>query len=175
MTGSCKPSLENVCNTETIETEEIKYEKVCRDVINHICGDGLSHAGLMVKREAEAVPGASPAPAAEAEADAQFFNGQHGSDTAMAVPNPAISSVKSACQEVTTEYCFDSPRVEIVPVEVEHCHRVTKANCVEEETPVPKITCQPVEKLGSAEASSSTNSNDYEYEYDGGDQSNSSM
>jgi len=164
MTASCQPSLENVCKTETIQTEEIKYEKVCRNVVNIICGgNDMSNASQMSKREAEAVPEASPA--ANADASAQFFG--DGMNSAMAVPNSAISSVKIACHEVTTEYCFDSPRVEIVPVDVEHCHRVTKANCKEEQTPVPKIICQPVEQMNTAESNSSP-----DYEYDGGDQSN---
>jgi len=166
MTGSCKPSLENVCNTETLQTEEIKYEKVCRDVINTICGDHGSIMSQINKREADAVPEADAKAKAEAgadavaDADAQFFRNQRGTDTAVAVPNSA--TLKSSCQEITTEYCFDSPRVEMVPVEVEHCHRVTKANCVEEETPVPKITCHPADQQNAADNNSSSDYPDYE-------------
>merc|ERR1712025_708128 len=30
-TQLCTPSTENVCTTETVETEEIEYEKVCKE------------------------------------------------------------------------------------------------------------------------------------------------
>jgi len=163
MTSSCKPSIEEVCNTETIQTEEIKYEKVCRDVINTICeDDDMAYMNHFTKREAEAVSGAESSP----DADAQYFPGQP--DTAVAVPSSARSSVKTACQEVTTEYCFDSPRVEMIPVELEHCHPVKRANCEQEETTVPKITCHPVDRDISMGSSPSRGGQD-SYQGQGGD------
>merc|ERR1719516_292442 len=36
-TQLCTPSTENVCTTETVDTEEIEYEKVCTDVVSKIC------------------------------------------------------------------------------------------------------------------------------------------
>merc|ERR1712165_693370 len=37
VTQTCVPTAENVCNTETVETEEIEYEKVCKEVVDTIC------------------------------------------------------------------------------------------------------------------------------------------
>merc|ERR1712117_731473 len=52
---------ENVCNTETVETEEIEYEKVCKEVVDTICDQPAVvpaavgyHA--IAKRDAEADP-----------------------------------------------------------------------------------------------------------------------
>merc|ERR1712121_501978 len=60
-TSHCVPSTENVCTTKTVDTEEIEYEKVCKEVTDTICDAPLAHA--VYKREAEA------------EADPQFFAG----------------------------------------------------------------------------------------------------
>merc|ERR1712149_43936 len=61
-TQLCTPSTENVCTTETVETEEIEYEKVCKEVVDTICD-----APAVYKREAEAEA------EADAEADPQFL------------------------------------------------------------------------------------------------------
>merc|ERR1711973_807035 len=45
---------------------------------------------------------------------------------AHAVAHSVTATVKHACREVTTEHCVDNPKIKIVPVEVEHCHTVTK-------------------------------------------------
>merc|ERR1711970_773258 len=34
---TCVPAAENVCTTQTVETEEIEYEKVCKEVVDTIC------------------------------------------------------------------------------------------------------------------------------------------
>merc|ERR1712223_793278 len=61
---SCAPRAENVCTTEDVVSEEITYEKRCKEVINKHCAGVVGHAGgLIVKREAEA------------EADAQILAG----------------------------------------------------------------------------------------------------
>merc|ERR1712036_165868 len=61
---SCAPTTENVCKTEDVASEEITYEKRCKEVINKHCAGVVGHAGgLIVKREAEA------------EADAQILAG----------------------------------------------------------------------------------------------------
>merc|ERR1712025_91671 len=142
-TSHCTPSTENVCTTETVETEEIEYEKVCKEVTDTIC-DADYHA--IGKREAEA----------EAEADAQYFAGlpyaaaplaaAHVAPIAAhAVAHSVTTNVKHACREVTTEHCVDNPKIKIVPVEVEHCHVVTKVACTPVENNIPKTTCEPVE------------------------------
>ena len=53
MTQKCVPTTENVCTKETVETEEIEYEKVCQDVVSKIC-DAPAAVGYIGKREAEA-------------------------------------------------------------------------------------------------------------------------
>merc|ERR1711971_1456660 len=69
---SCAPTAENVCSTADVVSEEINYEKRCKEVVNKHCAHigGYAHAGLVghvVKREADA------------EADAQYlgYGGLH--------------------------------------------------------------------------------------------------
>merc|ERR1712242_492696 len=147
VTQTCTPTAENVCNTQTVETEEIEYEKVCKDVVDVLCDAPAAYAHV-VKREADA----------EAEADADAFYGYAGhlaaaplahaavaAPVAHAVAHSAVATVKHACREVTTQHCFDNPKVKIVPVEVEHCHTVTKVTCADVENSLPKTTCEAVE------------------------------
>merc|ERR1712025_1016631 len=123
-TQLCTPSTENVCTTETVETEEIDYEKVCKEVVDTIC-DAPAVA-------APVAPYALP--------------------TAHAVAHSVTATVKHACREVTTEHCVDNPKVKLVPVEVEHCHTVTKVSCSDVENKIPKTTCEPVETTHVAHA-----------------------
>merc|ERR1719516_62657 len=115
-TQLCTPSTENVCTTETVDTEEIEYEKVCTDVVSKICD-----------APAIAAPLAPVAP------------------VATAVGHSVTTSVTHACREVTTEHCVDNPKVKLVPVEVEHCHAVTKVSCSDVENKIPKTIWEPVE------------------------------
>lgn len=146
ITRSCTPTAENVCTTEVVETEEIEYEKICKDVVDTLCDAPAAH--VVYKREAEA----------EAEADAQFYAAPYAAPyaahavaapvvapVAHAVAHSAVATVKHACREVTTEHCVDSPKVKLVPVEVQHCHTVTKVACADIENPIPKTTCEAVE------------------------------
>merc|ERR1712121_611652 len=61
VTQTCVPTAENVCTKETVDTEEIEYEKVCKDVVDTLC-DGPAVAAAapvvstVVKREADADP-----------------------------------------------------------------------------------------------------------------------
>merc|ERR1719193_2445375 len=51
VTQACVPSAEEVCSTETVDTEEIEYTKVCKNVVDTLC----DHPGhYVVKRDAEA-------------------------------------------------------------------------------------------------------------------------
>jgi len=153
VTQTCTPTAENVCNTQTVETEEIEYEKVCKDVVDVLCDAPAAYAHV-VKREADA----------EADADADAFYGYaghiaaaplahaavaapvaHVAPVAHAVAHSAVATVKHACREVTTQHCVDNPKVKIVPVEVEHCHTVTKVTCAPVENAIPKTTCEAVE------------------------------
>jgi len=151
-TQTCVPSAEEKCSTETVDTEEIEYEKVCKDVVDTICDAPIAHP--LHKREA------GPEAEAEADADAAFlYSGVapyhaaapapiHGAvvaPVAHAVAHSAVATVKHACREVTTEHCVDNPKIKIVPVEVKHCHTVTKVTCSDHENLIPKTTCEPVE------------------------------
>merc|ERR1739845_339449 len=155
VTQVCTPSAENVCSKETVDTEEIEYEKVCKEVVDTICDAPVAHA--VYKREAEA----------EAEADPHFF-AHHAAPlvaaapvvapapvalpSAHAVAHSVTATVKHACREVTTEHCVDNPKVKLVPVEVEHCHTVTKVSCSDVENKIPVTTCEPVETTHVAHA-----------------------
>merc|ERR1712227_840744 len=115
-TQTCVPTAENVCTTQTVDTEEIEYEKVCKEVTDVICD-----------APAVAVAASVVAPAVHA------------------VAHSVKATVKHACREVVTEHCVDNPKIKLVPVEVEHCHTVTKVNCVPVENPIPTTKCEPVE------------------------------
>merc|ERR1711997_1304897 len=85
---SCAPRAETVCKTEDVVSEEITYEKRCAEVVNKHCAGVVGHAGLIVKREAEA------------EADPQFLaglpyaHGVHG--FAHVAPAPVAYAVPQA-------------------------------------------------------------------------------
>merc|ERR1711962_211492 len=111
-----------------------------------------------------ALAGAAPAADADAEADAQFL-GYAGPAVAVAhavapaplpvahaVAHSVTETVKHACREVTTEHCVDNPKIIEVPVEVEHCHTVTKATCADVENKLPKTTCEAVVTTATSHA-----------------------
>merc|ERR1712106_637455 len=147
-TQVCTPSAENVCTTETVETEEIEYEKVCKEIVDTICDQPAAYHHGIGKREADAE--------ADAKADPQYFAHPYAQAAiapiaavapivAHAVAHSVTATVKHACREVTTEHCVDNPKVILVPVEVEHCHTVTKVSCSDVENKIPKTTCEAVE------------------------------
>merc|ERR1712154_6282 len=137
-TQVCTPTAENVCTKETVDTQEIEYEKVCKEIVDTICDAPVApvvggyHA--IAKREAEA----------EADADAQYLAAYPYAAHAPVVAHSVKATVKHACREVTTEHCVDNPKVKAVPVEVEHCHTVTKVTCEDVENKLPKTTCEAV-------------------------------
>merc|ERR1712025_400758 len=96
VTQVCTPSAEEVCSEETVETEEIEYEKICKEVLDTICDAPIAHT--IYKREADA--------------DAQFL-APHA--LTHAVAHSVTATVKHACREVTTEHCVDNPKVKLVP------------------------------------------------------------
>ena len=130
VTQTCTPRAEDICDTVVVETEEIEYEPLCKDVVDILC---------------DAPPPPPPAPfrfkrEATAEADAQFLG-----PPASAVASSVKATVKHSCREVTTQHCVENPKIKLVPVEVEHCHTVTKVDCVPVENPIPTTKCEPVE------------------------------
>jgi len=161
ITQTCTPRAEEVCSTETVATEEIEYEKVCKEIVDTLCDAAapIGYAGYHhIKREAEAEAEAE----ADAEADPQYFAAPYGhagyaavapaaapiavapAPVAHAVAHSVTATVKHACREVTTEHCVDNPKVIEVPVEVEHCHTVTKVDCAPVENKLPMTTCEAV-------------------------------
>merc|ERR1711971_1403769 len=133
---SCAPTAENVCSTADVVSEEITYEKRCKEVVNKHCAHvgGYAHAGLIVKREADA------------EADAQVFGYgglHHGlGDAGYALPPPVTKTIETPCTEVATEHCVDVPIVKEVVTPVETCHVVTKVVCTPAVHSIPKVTCE---------------------------------
>merc|ERR1739844_843136 len=133
---SCAPTAENVCSTADVVSEEITYEKRCKEVVNKHCAHvgGYAHAGLIVKREADA------------EADAQVFGYgglHHGLGYAgYALPAPVTKTIETPCTEVATEHCVDVPIVKEVVTPVETCHVVTKVVCTPAVHSIPKVTCE---------------------------------
>merc|ERR1711892_1275661 len=147
---TCTPSAENVCTTQTVDTEEIEYEKLCKEVVDTICDAPHAYHGLH-KREAEADAEADPhyggyvAHAPVAHHVAAPIAHHVPLPVAHAVAHSVQATVKHACREVTTKHCVDNPKVKPVPVEVEHCHTVTKVTCADIENIIPRTTCEAVE------------------------------
>merc|ERR1712083_264483 len=141
---SCAPRAENICSTADVVSEEITYEKRCKEVVNKHCAHvgGYAHAGHVVKREAEA------------EADAQVFGYgglhhglgyagyAHPAPVAVALPAPVTKTIETPCTEVSTEHCVDVPIVKDIITPVETCHVVTKVTCTPAVHTIPKVTCE---------------------------------
>merc|ERR1711981_1253650 len=145
---SCAPTTENVCKTEDVASEEIPYEKRCKEVVNKHCAGVVGHAGLIVKREAEA------------EADPQFLHAGLGyahagiapyahaaplvapAPVAYAVPQAVTETIETPCTEVKTEHCVDVPIIKPIVTPVETCHVVTKVVCTPAVHSIPKVTCE---------------------------------
>merc|ERR1712079_717608 len=134
VTQVCTPTAEEVCSTETVATQEIEYEKKCTEIVDTLCDAPVAHAVAhyvayghpAAYAAAPVAPVAAPLPVAHA------------------VAHSVTETVKHACREVTTEHCVDNPKVIEVPVEVEHCHTVTKVTCADVENKLPKTTCEAV-------------------------------
>merc|ERR1711962_1093915 len=115
-TKSCVPAAENVCTKEIVDTEEIEYEKVCKDVVDTICDAPAVAAPLaahIVKREADA----------DADAQVLAYGGLAApyaaavAPVAHAVAHSAITTVnKVACSDVENVI----PKTTCEPVETTH-------------------------------------------------------
>merc|ERR1712025_1273246 len=155
-TQNCSPTAESFCIPNTLDTEEIEFEKVCVDVENTIC-DGPSIAtppftAFKHKRAADADAVAAP------EADPLLLGshaypaggvGNLGHPAPLpalvgAVSHPAVATIEHPCHKVTTKHCFDSPKIKNVAVDVENCHTVTKVSCTKVKHSLPKTVCTPV-------------------------------
>merc|ERR1711936_1047646 len=141
---SCAPTAENVCSTADVVSEEITYEKRCKEAVNKHCAHvgGYAHAGLIVKREADA------------EADAQVFGYgglhhglgyagyAHPAPVAVALPAPVTKTIETPCTEVPIVKEVVTPVVKEVVTPVETCHVVTKVVCTPAVHSIPKVTCE---------------------------------
>merc|ERR1712012_337216 len=127
------------CSTETVATQEIEYEKVCQEIVDTLCDAPV--AAPVAAHHAVAAPVA----VAHAVAPAPL-------PVAHAVAHSVTETVKHACREVTTEHCVDNPKIIEVPVEVEHCHTVTKVTCADVENKLPKTTCEAVVTTATSHA-----------------------
>merc|ERR1712080_515173 len=130
-------------------------EKVCTEIVDTLCDAPVAAVAPVAahygKREADA----------EAEADPQYF-AHAGLPLAHAVAAPvapvapavahSVTETVHACREVTTEHCVDNPKIIEVPVEVEHCHTVTKVTCADVENKLPKTTCEAVVTTATSHA-----------------------
>merc|ERR1719410_1868446 len=88
-TQTCVPAAENVCNTQTVETEEIEYEKVCKLFTDNICDAPAvapAPVSYIAKRDAEA----------DAEADPQYLLGGYAAAPLAAAPAVAAAPVVAA-------------------------------------------------------------------------------
>ena len=121
-TQTCAPRAENVCTTQVVDTEEIEYEKVCKEVTDVICD---APAAPYVAAAAPVAVATVAKREAEAEADPQYLlGGYHAAPLAAAAPvvAPAVhavahsvkATVKHACREVVTEHCVDNPIIKKV-------------------------------------------------------------
>ena len=117
---TCASHAENVCKTEDVVSEEITYEKRCKE-ITCCCTGVIGHWPLaIVKREAEA-------------------------PVAYAVPQAVTKTIETPCTEFKTEHCVDVPIIKPVVTPVETCHAVTRVECTPAVHSIPKVTCEVVQ------------------------------
>merc|ERR1719464_2661813 len=123
---TCAPRVDQVCVEEDVMSEEITYEKRCKEVVSKTC------APVIVKRSAEAEP----------EADPQYFGYPYAAPVTYALPEIKTKTIETPCAEHTTEHCVDVPITKEVVTPVETCHVVTKVDCTPADHTIPKVTCE---------------------------------
>merc|ERR1712025_387162 len=151
VTQVCTPSAEEVCSEEIVETEEIEYEKICKEVLDTICDAPIAHTIYKCEADADA-QFLAPHALTHAVAAPLVAPAPLALPTAHAVAHSVTATVKHACREVTTKHCVDNPKVKLVPVTVKHCHTVTKVTCEDVDNKLPKTTCEAVETTHVAHA-----------------------
>merc|ERR1712241_379393 len=131
---TCVPRVDQVCITEDVPSEEITYEKRCKEVVSKTCSP------VIVKRSAEAEPEAE----AEAEADPYYYH-HHGyaHPVTYTLPELKTKTIETPCTEHTSEHCVDVPIIKPVVTPVETCHDVTKVDCTPADHNIAKVTCTP--------------------------------
>merc|ERR1739844_95535 len=129
---SCAPRVDKICNTVDVVSEEITYEKRCKEVVSKTCSP------VIVKRSAEAEP----------EADPQFWGGYghhygYAAPHVVALPELKTKTIETPCAEHTSEHCVDVPIIKEVKTPVKTCHDVTKVDCTPADHNIAKVTCTP--------------------------------
>merc|ERR1711923_414200 len=130
---TCAPRVEKVCMTDDVMSQEITYEKRCKDVVSKTCSP------IIVKRSADAEP----------EADPQFYGHHYGhhfgyaAPVTYALPELKTKTIETPCAEHTSEHCVDVPIIKEVVTPVETCHDVTKVDCTAADHNIAKVTCTP--------------------------------
>merc|ERR1711990_328597 len=57
VTQVCTPHAEEICSTETVQTEEIEYTPICKDIVDVLCDAPAPHAApYLVKRATPSTP-----------------------------------------------------------------------------------------------------------------------
>merc|ERR1712170_287182 len=127
---SCAPRVAQDCTTADVVSEEITYEKRCKQVVSKTCSP------VIVKRSADAEP--------EAEADPQYFHHfGYAAPHVVALPEIKTKTIETPCAEHTTEHCVDVPIIKEVITPVKTCYTITKVDCNPAEHKIGKVTCTP--------------------------------
>merc|ERR1711899_332064 len=127
---TCAPRVDETCETTDVVSEEITYEKRCKNVVSKTCSP------VIVKRSADAEP--------EAEADPQYW-GHYGyaAPHVVALPELQTKTIETPCAEHTTEHCVDVPIIKEIITPVKTCHQITKVDCTPADHTIAKVTCTP--------------------------------
>merc|ERR1719510_2726335 len=128
---SCAPRVDETCTENDVVSEEITYEKRCKNVVSKTCSP------VIVKRSAEAEP--------EAEADPQYWGHYYGyaAPVTYALPELKTKTIETPCAEHTAEHCVDVPIIKEIVTPVETCHQITKVDCTAADHNIAKVTCTP--------------------------------
>jgi len=140
-TQTCVPSTENICETKTVETEEIEYEKVCKEVVETLCDQPAYGYHDISKREADAKA------EADAEADPLIISSSTIVDQAPIVANPFAAVPAVAPHHVSAPVAHVPAPVAHVPAPVAHVPAPVVAHA-----PVAPVIAAPVAPLPVAHA-----------------------
>merc|ERR1719436_1892993 len=126
---TCAPRADEACTTADVVSEEITYEKRCKEVVSKTCSP------VIVKRSADAEP--------EAEADPQYYGYGFAAPHVVALPEIKTKTIETPCAEHTSEHCVDVPIIKEVVTPVETCHQITKVDYTPADHNIAKVTCTP--------------------------------
>jgi hypothetical protein len=135
--NSCVPAFDIVCQKEARPSQTIGLKKVCKEIVDVVCGNHHQPSGE-----------GHPVHAVPVQEGSEHTHGVeenivlHESTPVAVVADALIPSVGSYihpyhfqaharhhCYEVPREYCYDVPLVRDVPLKVNVCHAKTIAKC----------------------------------------------